>query len=141
MGAWRIGYSQRLGSRELLDSTDSRVPLGLDIDEVRIAQLSETRYEVYRPQKGGKIDVSTFDSTWGDFHCADGIIHLAIKRQDGSSEGTTRHSELTSSIRIAPDGALIVKQQLVSGASSLLLFRSEIITEDYARFTRVLNTK
>jgi len=136
VGAWRIGYSQRTGAREIVAADDSRVPSGIKIDEVRIAQLNETRYEVYRPQRSGKIEIASFDSTAGDFSCTDGIIHLAVKRQAGSSEGTTNQTELISSIYVAEDGALIVKQRMTSKASSLIFFRGEIITEDYARFPR-----
>jgi hypothetical protein len=136
VGAWRIGYSQRTGAREIVAPDDHRAPTGIRIDEVRIAQINETRYEVYRPQKGGKIEIASFDSTAGDFSCTDGIIHLAVKRQAGSSEGTTTHTELISSMYVADDGALIVKQRMTSKASSLIFLRSEIITEDYARFPR-----
>ncbi|AMS31801.1 hypothetical protein AEM42_04200 [Betaproteobacteria bacterium UKL13-2] len=136
-GPWKIGYSKRSGAQQVLDMTDHRVPKGLELGEVQIVQLSGTRYEVYRPQKAGKVEVDVFDSIMGDFNCIGGTIHFPTNRNSGSSDGTTHYIESTRSMRVSKDGALLIKSNLGSKSSSLIFFRSEGVFEIYARFVRL----
>ena len=136
-GPWKIGYSKRSGAQQVLDMTDPRVPKGLQLGEVQIVQLSGARYEVYRPQKAGKVEVDEFDSNMGDFNCIGGTIHFPTNRNAGSSDGTTHYIESTRSMRVSKEGALLIKSNLGSKSSSLIFFRSEGVFEIYARFVRV----
>ena len=137
VGSWRIGYSKRSGAQQVLDMTDPRVPKGLQLDEFQIMQLSGTRYEVYRPQKAGKVAVDEFDSNMSDFNCIGGTIHFPTNRNAGSSDGTTHYIESNSFMRVSKEGALLIKLHLVSKSSSLIFFRGERAFESYARFVRV----
>ncbi|MFN8695049.1 MAG: hypothetical protein ACK5YB_06305 [Burkholderiales bacterium] len=137
VGSWRVGYSKRTAARQLMDAVDDRVPKGLQLDEFQIVQLSGTRYNVYRPQKAGKVEVHEFDSNMGDFNCIGGTIHFPTNRNSGSSDGTTHDIESNSFMRVSKDGALLIKLHLVSKSSSLIFFRGERAFESYARFVRL----
>lgn len=136
-GPWKIGYSKRSGAKQVLEMTDPSVPKGLELDEVQIVQLSGTRYNVYRPQRAGKVEVDMFDSNLGDFDCIGGTIHFPTNRNSGSSDGTTQYIESTRSMSVSKDGALLIKSKLGSKSSSLIFFQSEGVFEIYARFVRL----